>query len=51
MVIVEFGSNKNCRIPMTINAVSDVEKPADSTKAVETKADKKKKKEEKKEDK
>ena len=26
-VIVEFGSNKNCRIPMTKNAISQVEKP------------------------
>ena len=26
-VIVEFGNNKNCRIPMTKNAISQVEKP------------------------
>lgn len=26
-VIVEFGSNKNCRIPMTKNAIAQVEKP------------------------
>ena len=26
-VIVEFGSNKNCRIPMTKSAISQVEKP------------------------
>lgn len=26
MVIVEFGSNKNCRIPMEKNAISRVEK-------------------------
>ena len=26
-VIVEFGSNKNCRIPMQKGAVADVEKP------------------------
>ena len=26
-VIVEFGSNKNCRIPMQKAAISDVEKP------------------------
>lgn len=27
MVIVEFGSNKNCRIPMNKAAISQVEKP------------------------
>lgn len=26
-VIVEFGSNKNCRIPMQKDAVAEVEKP------------------------
>ncbi len=26
-VIVEFGSNKNCRIPMKKTAISEVEKP------------------------
>ncbi|MBQ9437345.1 MAG: preprotein translocase subunit YajC [Lachnospiraceae bacterium] len=26
-VIVEFGNNKNCRIPMKKNAISQVEKP------------------------
>ena len=26
-VIVEFGSNKNCRIPMRKSAISEVEKP------------------------
>lgn len=26
-VIVEFGSNKNCRIPMKKSAISEVEKP------------------------
>ncbi len=30
-VIVEFGSNKNCRIPMTKNAIAAVEKPEDAT--------------------
>ncbi len=25
-VIIEFGNNKNCRIPMTKNAISQVEK-------------------------
>jgi preprotein translocase subunit YajC len=28
MVIVEFGNNKNCRIPMKKAAISEVEKPA-----------------------
>ena len=27
MVIVEFGNNKNCRIPMDKSAIVDVEKP------------------------
>lgn len=26
-VIVEFGSNKNCRIPMQRNAITNIEKP------------------------
>ena len=26
-VIVEFGNNKNCRIPMQRNAITNVEKP------------------------
>ena len=29
-VIVEFGSNKNCRIPMKKTAIAEVEKPEDS---------------------
>lgn len=29
-VIVEFGSNKNCRIPMQKSAISMVEKPEDA---------------------
>lgn len=33
-VIVEFGSNRNCRIPMQKTAISAVEKPED---AVESK--------------
>ncbi len=41
MVIVEFGSNRNCRIPMQKAAIADVEKPQASTKPIETKADKK----------
>ncbi len=32
-VIVEFGNNKNCRIPMQKNAISAVEKPEDAVKA------------------
>lgn len=27
IVIVEFGSNKNCRIPMKKNAIVEIEKP------------------------
>lgn len=30
MVIVEFGNNKNCRIPMEKSAISRVEKPGES---------------------
>lgn len=30
-VIVEFGNNKNCRIPMQKAAISMVEKPEDAT--------------------
>ena len=30
-VIVEFGSNKNCRIPMQKQAIVQVEKPATAT--------------------
>ena len=32
-VIVEFGSNKNCRISMQKKAIAQVEKPSDSTSA------------------
>ena len=35
MIIVEFGSNKNCRIPMTMEAVSASEKPGAAAKAAE----------------
>ena len=28
-VIVEFGNNKNCRIPMMVNAIKQVEKPGE----------------------
>lgn len=30
-IIVEFGNNKNCRIPMQREAVAAVEKPEEST--------------------
>lgn len=30
-IIVEFGSNKNCRIPMQKSAVSEVEKPEEAS--------------------
>ena len=30
-VIVEFGNNKNCRIPMQKNAITQIEKPEDAT--------------------
>jgi preprotein translocase subunit YajC len=30
-VIVEFGSNKNCRIPMQKAAIAEVEKPEEAT--------------------
>lgn len=30
-VIVEFGSNKNCRIPMQRAAIADTEKPGDAS--------------------
>jgi preprotein translocase subunit YajC len=30
-VIVEFGNNKNCRIPMQREAIAAVEKPEEST--------------------
>lgn len=36
-VIIEFGNNKNCRIPMQRAAISVVEKPEDASKAVESK--------------
>lgn len=32
-VIVEFGNNKNCRIPMQKNAITQVEKPEDAVSA------------------
>lgn len=44
VVIVEFGNNKNCRIPMKKDSIVEVEK-ADGTSSVETKEVKKEKKE------
>ena len=53
-VIVEFGNNKNCRIPMRKSAIAEVEKQSDAvetkepeTKPVETKDNKKEKKQKK----
>ena len=40
-VIVEFGSNKNCRIPMQKAAISQVEKPEDAIKAEKKEEEKK----------
>ena len=40
MVIVEFGNNKNCRIPMYKEAIVEVEKPEDAV-AVESSDSKK----------
>lgn len=34
-IIVEFGNNKNCRIPMQMDAVAASEKPGDAVKAAE----------------
>ncbi|MBQ9550641.1 MAG: preprotein translocase subunit YajC [Lachnospiraceae bacterium] len=33
MVIVEFGSNKNCRIPMKKSAITEIEKAASNSSA------------------
>ena len=35
-VIVEFGNNRNCRIPMKKQAIAQVEKPADAVRKTET---------------
>lgn len=35
VVIVEFGNNKNCRIPMKKEAIVDIEKPEDARRAAE----------------
>lgn len=48
-VIVEFGNNRNCRIPMQKSAISEVEKPEAATAAAEdSKVSKKETKKEKK---
>lgn len=36
-VIVEFGNNKNCRIPMHKNAIAEVEKDSDDEEETDTK--------------
>ena len=46
-VIVEFGSNRNCRIPMQKAAIAQVEKPEDAAAADEPEEDKKDKKDKK----
>jgi len=43
VVIVEFGNNKNCRIPMKKDSIVELEKP-DGTSSVESKDAKKKEK-------
>ena len=42
MVIVEFGNNKNCRIPMVKEAIVEVEKPEDAVVSADTSDSKKK---------
>ena len=39
MVIVEFGNNKNCRIPMIKEAIVEVEKPEDAVATANDKQD------------
>ncbi len=43
MVIVEFGNNKNCRIPMVKEAIVEVEKPEDAVQTANDTSDSKKK--------
>ncbi len=43
MVIVEFGNNKNCRIPMYKEAIVEVEKPEDAIVSNTESSDSKKK--------
>lgn len=42
MVIVEFGNNKNCRIPMVKDAIVEVEKPEDAVATADASDSKKK---------
>ena len=42
-VIVEFGSNKNCRIPMRKSAIAQVEKADDGTSSSDDSSKKEKK--------
>ncbi|MDO4285062.1 MAG: preprotein translocase subunit YajC [Eubacteriales bacterium] len=37
-VIVEFGNNKNCRIPMQKEAIVQIEKPEDAVESAEDKS-------------
>lgn len=48
-VIVEFGNNRNCRIPMQKSAISEVEKPEAATTAAAEESKKDAKKDSKKE--
>ena len=41
-VIVEFGNNRNCRIPMKKQAIAQVEKPGEFTSAADDSKDSKK---------
>ena len=43
MVIIEFGNNKNCRIPMVKEAIVEVEKPEDAVVSANDTSDSKKK--------
>ena len=43
MVIVEFGNNKNCRIPMVKDAIVEVEKPEDAVVTSDNSSESKKK--------
>ena len=41
VIVVEFGSNKNCRIPMKKTAVVEVEKPGGAEETADTDSKKK----------
>ncbi len=49
VVIVEFGSNKNCRIPMQKSAITSVEKPEDAEANAKAAEERRKEKEAKEE--